>query len=438
MEAEKIRELSLACQTEVLALRKYFHCAPELSAREQSTMAAIAAQLQKSDIPFTVIPDGGILAHLDWADANAPDAPHVLLRADCDALPIQESETNGTFSRAYQSAVPGVSHMCGHDAHMAMLLGAAGVLKQLRQGDATLRGRVYLLFERGEEGGCNYYYILKYIQSKKIRIDSCVGLHVAPDLPTGSIWLEEGPGHAGNVNFEIALTGTGGHGSRPNLANNPLDCFVAIANDLNTFRMKCIPPQDILTVNIGSVHCGAKRNIVPQRLEFKGTCRFYNSKSGSRFKKKLRQIITANADLYGCQAEFEVFTGPSMAQLNHREAAALARSAFREVFPEITQIAEKEPEMSSESFGVLCSYYPGMMGLLGTGCPEKGTTQGLHNPQFDLDTDALPYGVAAYAAYAMKYLEENPQFSFQPFPGDIDEMMAYTDRPVPPRLDPEM
>ena len=79
-----------------------------------------------------------------------------------------------------------------------------------------------------------------------------------------------------------------------------------------------------------------------------------------------------------------------------REAAALARSAFREVFPEITQIAEKEPEMSSESFGVLCSYYPGMMGLLGTGCPEKGTTQGLHNPQFDLDTDALPYGVAAY------------------------------------------
>ena len=94
--------------------------------------------------------------------------------------------------------------------------------------------------------------------------------------------------------------------------------------------------------------------------------------------------------------------------------------------------------MSSESFGVLCSYYPGMMGLLGTGCPEKGTTQGLHNPQFDLDTDALPYGVAAYAAYTMKYLEENPQFSFQPFPGDIDEMMAYTDRPVPPRLDPEM
>ena len=159
MEAEKIRELSLACQTEVLALRKYFHCAPELSAREQSTMAAIAAQLQKSDIPFTVIPDGGILAHLDWADANAPDAPHVLLRADCDALPIQESETNGTFSRAYQSAVPGVSHMCGHDAHMAMLLGAAGVLKQLCQGDATLRGRVYLLFERGEEGGCNYYYL---------------------------------------------------------------------------------------------------------------------------------------------------------------------------------------------------------------------------------------------------------------------------------------
>jgi len=437
MEAEKIRELSLACRAEVLALRKRFHCSPELSGRERATMAVIREQLQKDGIPFTVIPDGGILARLDWADADAPDAPHVLLRADCDALPIQEAETNGTCPRAYTSAVPGVAHMCGHDAHMAMLLGAAGVLKRLRRDDAALRGSVYLLFERGEEGGCNYYYVLKHLQSRKLRIDSCFALHVAPDLPTGSIWLGEGAGHAGSVNFEIVLTGAGGHGSRPDLANNPLDCFLSIANDLNSFRMRCIPPRDMLTVNIGSVRCGEKRNIVPDRLEFKGTCRFYKAEAGSLFKKQLRRIVTANADLYGCRAEFAVFTGPSMAQINHPGAAALARRALGEVFPALTQIAEKEPEMSAETFGVLCSYYPGVMGLLGTGCPEKGTTQALHSPQFDLDTDALPYGVAAHAAYAMKVLEEKPRFSFRPFPGGIDEMMAYTDRPIPPRLDPE-
>lgn len=435
MDSQMIRDMSLSLKDELLALRERFHRAPELSGHERSTIRAIAALLEEKGIPFTVIPDGGILAQIDWADANAPDAPHVLLRADCDALPIQESEENSAGPRRCISGVPGVSHACGHDAHIAMLLGAADVLRALRAAHPALRGRVYLLFERGEEGGCNYYYIYKYIQSQKLRIDSCFALHAAPDLPTGSIWLEEGPGHAGNVNFEIVLTGQGGHGSRPDLANNPLDCFVAIMNDLNVLRAKYIPPQDILTVNVGAVHCGSKRNIVPQTLEFKGTARFYQAESGRTFKEKLRQIIASNAALYGCQADFRVFTGPSMAQLNHREAAALARDAFRAVFPEVTLVREKELEMSSESFGVSCSYYPGVMGLLGTGSAEKGTTSGLHTPQFDVDTDALPYGAAAHAAYAMKFLEDAPRFSFQPFPGDIDAMMAYTDRPIPPRFD---
>lgn len=431
MDFEKLRAACMGEREYTWQWRRYFHCHPELSGREFETVRAISGELTALGIEHTVIPDGGVLGWLD----TGREGKHVLLRADCDALPIQEAAENGALPRQYISANPGSAHMCGHDAHTAMLLTAAKVLKAADL--SALSGRIYFLFERGEEGGMNYYYIMRHIQEQHIRIDSCFALHVEPKLPTGTIWLEEGPGHAGNVNFEITLRGKGGHGSRPDLANHPLDCFVAIMNDLNTVRMKQAAPQDILTVNVGSVHCGAKRNIVPETLEFKGTARFYRAETGRKFKESLRKIIDLNAEIFGCTPEYTVFSGPSLAQLNHREASALARQAVSAIAPELVQIKEKEPEMSSESYGVLCAYYPSTMGLLGTGNGEKGTCEGLHSPRFDVDLDALPYGAAALTAYAVTYLSRSPDFPFMPFPGSIDDMMAVTDRIPPRRLDGE-
>lgn len=430
MDTTRMKALCREQQPYLCGMRKTLHCQPELSGREFLTIQIIARELDSLDIRHEIVPDGGILA---WIGTEDAEAPCVLLRADCDALPIAEAECNGAGKRAYISQIPGCGHLCGHDAHTAMLLGAARVLKSLNP--AELGGRICLLFERGEEGGMNYYYLMRHIQSRGIRIDSCFALHVEPKLPTGSVWLEEGPCHAGNVNFEIALHGTGGHGSRPDQANNPLDCFVAIMNDLNTFRMKHVAPQDILTVNVGSVHCGTKRNIVPETLEFKGTCRFYRSEAGAAFKQHLRNIIELNARLYDCCPDFLVFSGPSLSQCNHPGAAELARRAVAELLPEVTLVREKEPEMSSESYGVLCAYYPSVMGLLGTGNAQKGTCEGLHNPRFDVDTDALWYGTAAHVGYALKYLEEAPAFSFRSFPGDIDELMRFTDRIPPEPID---
>ena len=427
MDATKLRALCVSQQDYLVRMRETLHRCPELSGLERQTIRTIAGELESMGITYDIVPDGGILA---WLGSENPEAPCVLLRADCDALPIAEDDCNGAGKRSCVSGNPGVGHLCGHDAHTAMLLGAAKVLKELK-----LEGRVCLLFERGEEGGMNYYYIMRHIQSHRIPIHSCFALHVEPKLPTGSLWVEEGPCHAGNVNFEIILNGTGGHGSRPDLANHPLDCFVSIMNDLNTLRMKYVAPQDILTVNVGSVHCGTKRNIIPETLEFKGTCRFYRREAGIAFKEHLEQIIRLNAELYGCRPEFRVFSGPSLSQCNHPEAAALARRAVEELLPDVTLVRQKEPEMSSESYGVLCAYYPSAMGLLGTGNPKKGSCEGLHSPRFDVDTDALWYGTAAHVGYALRFLEEKPEFSFQSYPGDIDALMRDTDRIPPERKD---
>ena len=413
-------------------LRRYFHKHPEATSKEFNTIKSICTELTKLGIPYAVIPDGGILATIEGeAPAMAKD-PHVLLRADCDALTMNENTQNTAKARCCISENPGVAHMCGHDSHMAMLLGAAKILSGLDK--KNIKGRIYLLFERGEEGGNCIYYVKKYIEKEHIRIDSCFAMHVEPDIPTGKFIVEEGYSHAGNVNFEIGLTGKGGHGSRPDLANNPLDCFIAIMNALKDVRGKYISPLDLITYNIGCVQCGQKRNIVPENLLFKGTARFLNPEAGKIFKEKLNAILQANAKLYDCTLDYQVFTGPSLSVKNNKDAAKIAQQAIAEMFGPACLVSGKQ-NLGSESFATLAAFYPSIMVKLGVRNEAKGATGALHSPVFDLDEDALSYGMAAHVAYALKFLDLHPNIEFTPFNGDADAVLKFTNRPVPKRYD---
>ena len=424
-----ITTLSKEAAPYAVTMRRHFHLHPEPTSREFQTIAFLCKQLEEMEIPYVKIPDGGILATV-WQ--GAPEDPCVLLRADCDALTMEESPERGSGKKECISENVGVAHMCGHDSHMAILLGAAKVLKQLQA--QRPKGTVYLLFERGEEGGNCIYYVMKYIQQQQIKIDSCFALHVDPGLPTGTFCVREGASHAGNVNFEIMLTGKGGHGSRPDLSNHPLDCFISIVNQMKDIKNKYLAPDDVLTYNIGSVQCGHKRNIVPEVLEFKGTSRFYNPKAGSIFKERLDAIIQANAALYQCQVTYQVFSGPSLSVINNKEAAMLAKSVLAEAFGE-DSLREKPMDLGSESFATLSVYYPSVMIRLGVGNEAKGMTAALHNPHFDLDEDAIPYGIASHVNYAVGYLTQKPSFTFEPFQGDADDVLRFTHRPVPQRYD---
>lgn len=414
--------------------RRYFHCHPEPTSREFQTIHQICNELEQLGIEYVNIRDGGVLGWIDGTAGAENDAPHVLLRADCDALTMTENPQNSKEARCCISENPGFAHMCGHDSHMSMLLSVAKILSDVDK--SQIKGRIYLLFERGEEGGNCIYYVMKYIQEQKIRIDTCFALHVDPDFPVGKYLFQDGPNHAGNVNFEIELIGKGGHGSRPDLSNNPLDCFVSIMNQLKDVRLKYIHPASLLTYNIGSVQCGHKRNIVPECLEFKGTARFYDPEAGRIFKEKLDAIIKTSSVLYSCQPVYQVFSGPSLSLINHAGAAALAREAVTDLYGEGCLSENQEPNLGSESFSTLAAYYPSVMGRLGVRNEEKGMTSALHNPGFDLDEEAMQYGIAAHIAYALKYLETHPHFEFTPFNGDADAVLRYTNRPVPRHFDP--
>lgn len=412
-----------------LKIRRHLHEHPELTSREFQTIAYIIKELEAETVSYRNIPDGGVLAWLDGAE----EGQSVLLRADCDALPIQESENNTRYQKTCVSQVPGVAHACGHDAHTAMLLSAVKILKDKT---SQFAGRIYFLFERGEEGGNCIYYVMKEIQKEKIQIDACYGIHVDTSFPVGTIGLRTGTVNSGNVNFEIRLHGKKGHGSRPDKANNPIDCFLAIGNALKDLRMKYISPNSPITYNIGSVHSGEKRNIVPDSLTFLGTVRFHERESGLIFKEKMSQTIEGISQVYDCTAEFVEFTGPSFPVYNEPVNSAIAKEAAENVVAQ-DHVVEVPVGMGSESFSILSAFYPSSFLRIGVGNEEKGITASAHQSDFDIDEEGLPYGTALYCSLALTYLSKKRDVpaDFQAFEGDIDDFRKAANRPVPKRYD---
>ena len=410
-------------------IRRHLHRYPEPTSREFNTVRYIIAKLEALGIPYENVPDGGVLGYIEGAGQDRT----VLLRADCDALTMQESPDNARGPKVCVSENDGVAHMCGHDAHVAMLLGAAKILNEHKD---LLTGRVILLFERGEEGGNCIYYVMKHIQKNQIAIDGCWANHVSVDYPVGKVGISGGRDNAGNVNFQVLLTGHGGHASRPDLSNNPVDCFVAIYNCLKDIRMRNISPDIPLTYSVGILEGGHKRNVIPHTLRFGGTCRFYDAPSGKAFKEQLKEVIDSNCRIYRCIPEYEVFTGPSLPLVSNETCAEIGRKALMEALG-ADAVVVSEPSMGSESFATLAAYYPSVMARIGVRNEEKGITEGGHNPGFDLDEEGMIYGIAAHAAYAIAFLKDGRTIPFTPYEGTADDLLAYMARPVPDRFDPQ-
>ena len=445
------------------SVRRLLHENPELTSREFKTVAFIRKELEKEEIPYENIPDGGVLAWLDGTknqldgtenqlddkEVHGKESGHisaqqsigdesyqtVLLRADCDALPIQESRMNAAFPKECVSKNSGVMHACGHDAHTAMLLTAVRLLKKSRN---TFTGRICFLFERGEEGGNCIYYVLKWLEENNWKIDACYGLHTDPSLNTGTYGVRSGCANSGNVNFEIKLIGKSGHGSRPDLSNNPIDCFLAIGNALKDLRMKYISPDTSLTYNIGSVKSGEKRNIVPETLTFLGTVRFHDRNAGYEFKKNMERMILDISHAYGCDVEFVEFTGPSFPVYNEHQTVEIGKEAAIQLVGS-ENVKNVPINMGSESFSSLSAFYPSAFFRVGIRNEEKGITVSGHQPEFDIDEESMLYGAAFYAALAIKWLSryrEKPE-EFEPFIGNADDFLRAACRPVPQRYDGE-
>lgn len=399
----------------VVKARRSIHSHPELRGEEEATVAFITKELAADGIEYVVVPNGGVLAFIE---GKKGDGATLLLRADIDALPIQESETNnGGFKKKVLSGLPGKSHVCGHDGHTAILLGAAKILNQLRD---EFHGKAVLMFERGEEGGGNLVYLLKYIMEQNIHIDASWGLHVNTDLEVGKIGINYGPVFANFLGFAGTIRGVGGHGSRPDEANSPIDCFVALYNAIQTIRMKQLSPFNPATFSIGTLHAGTRNNTVPSELTFSGTWRLFSREDYHKVLEATKLIYENISKTYGCTIEPQ-WELHELAVVNDMECAKFAHSVLGEALGS-DRVVTVQPIMGSEDFANICTLWPGVFGQLGIRNEEMGITAPVHNPKFDMDEAALETGLAATVQYAVSFLNapvDTSKTRFQGTPHDL-------------------
>ena len=421
--------LNAAAQIEdyLVGLRRWFHCNPELSSVEEATVERIAQELDALGVQYVNVPQGGILAFLgDEARGRT-----VLLRADIDALPGTESPCNaGGKPKLAVSQNAGVAHLCGHDCHAAMLLGAAKLLKQR---EAELNGRVILMFERGEEAGVNLIWLLKWLFDHSIAIDSCFGMHVMPNLPAGQLGITPGAAMAGSMDFSVKLIGRSAHGSTPSAGNNPIDCFAALYGTIQTLRMRHANPFDPMVFSVGQVHAGTAGNIIPGELFFNGTFRVFNHEDGMHIREELIKVIEGTAAVYDCRAEYEVNI-PSLPVYNDAACTAFARDALQEVFG-AEGLPTIPPFMGSETHALTAKLWPGAYLMLGIGNVEEGITAINHNEAFDADENALKYGAAAHAVYALEFLRRGPATADHIYRGTLRDFYGQYFPAAAPLLD---
>lgn len=406
-------------EAQMTADRRWLHEHPELSGCETETLGYIVKALEALHLGIHIVPGGGVIGVLGEGE------PCVLLRADCDALPIQESPTNLTFPRCCVSQNPGVMHACGHDAHMAMLLGAARALAAHRE---EIPGCVLFVFERGEEKGGKGYleHLLPYIE-EKFAVGACYATHVRWDIPSGKIAVPDGAAMAGAFGFDVTLHGRGGHGSRPDLAVSPIDCFAAIHAQLLALRMRAAAPEQVLTYSLGLVQAGEQGNTIPETLRFAGTVRTFDTAgAGERFAKETRRIIDGTCEAQGCTAEYKHFSKPLYEVRNHPEAAARAKQAIARNVGMLALTAAS-PWMASESMSAYLKLWPGVLTFTGIRNEKVGAGANHHTPQFDLDEAALLPGAAAACAFALDYLRERPAYAFE---RDIVSMQDLVSRSI--------
>lgn len=412
----KILKEAQAQFNETLRLRRHFHENPEPSNQETETIAYLEQYLKTQNIPTRNIPDAGLLGILD----SGKPGKTLLLRADTDALPIQESPNNLKGPKTCLSKRPGLSHACGHDAHMAMALAAARILAAHTE---EWTGKILLCFERGEEESGDIQNLLPYLVNQLgIHIDGCYATHVRWDMPAGTVSLTPGPVMAGGCSFVIELDGTFGHGARPDLANNPMDCFTTLYQQLSAFRTRSVDPFQCLTFSLGFVKSGEKYNVIPDKLTFGGTARFFSyEKAGRPFVEFLKKALEQNTALYSCKAKILQMPEALFEVNNHPQCAALGRTALEhDLGPQ--HIQDPQPWMASESYALYLQKFPGVLTFTGIANKEEGCGANHHTPEFDIDERGLIYGTAMAVSYALAFLNTPQPIKFTPNPEPVEQL----------------
>lgn len=378
---------------ELSALRRDFHRHPELALQEYRTAQAIEAELDRLGVPHSRVGQTGVLGVIKGTLAGNGA---VALRADIDALPIQER--NDT---EYRSQTDGVMHACGHDAHTASLLGAAEVLAQNRD---AFGGEARLFFQPAEETGGG---AMDFIEAGALSgVERVFGLHCAPDLPLGTIGVTPGLNNAAVDRFFIRVHGKAAHISTPQLGADALYAASQIAVAIQGLVTRRTSPTEPVILSVGRLQAGTAYNIVAGYAELEGTTRTLSQERRMWAREQIDQTAQAIATICGAKAEVE-WTGVCSALINDDQASREVQQAVRSLGEEIRLVTDRSISLGGDNFAEYQMLVPGCYAFIGTANPEKpGTCNALHNEKFDLDEDALVLGAALYAQYALWWLTE--------------------------------
>ena len=373
--------------------RRYLHAHPELSGQEQNTARFVADELRKLGYEPVERVGGtfGLTAELAVNDR----VPAVALRADMDALAIQE-ETGLPFA----SQDPGVMHACGHDAHMAMLLGAAKLL----QGHKERLGRsVRLIFQPHEEiypGGASAMIAAGVLEN----VESIFGLHIWSELAVGELGTRTGPFMAGLNDFEITLIGKGGHAAMPELCVDPVVVAAQVILALQTVVSRSIAITDQAVVSVTQVEAGTAFNIIPERVTLRGTIRMFDEAVQARLCSRVRELSEGVARAHGAEAQVRIEPGYPVL-VNDPRATERALRAARRLGLKDAALQTLPLQGGAEDFAYYCREVPGVFVFVGTRNEAKGCTYPHHHPRFDVDEAVLPVGAALLARYALEPAE---------------------------------
>lgn len=391
---EKIRKRVDELYPEIVGIRREIHRHPELSFQEFRTTALIRDYLLKLGLKVEHdFLDTGVVALLEGGGSDKASSL-VALRADIDALPLQEENTHDFCSREQ-----GRMHACGHDMHTAILLGTAAVLSEIRE---KLPGNVLFIFQPAEEkapGGAKLLIDAGLFQ--EYEPSAVFALHCFPDIPAGKVALHEGGVMAAADELYITVYGEGGHASAPHKAADPILAAAHIITAVQHLVSRVTSPYEPVVVSLCSIKGGNATNVIPGKVAISGTLRAMNEGVRAQIQERLRETVEHVAKGLGCRAELEIVKGYPVV-VNDPETTRALRKSLVDYFG-MKDVVECEPSMTAEDFSNYLQHCPGVFMKLGTGRNVAGKKDiFLHSPFFDPDESSIATGMGAmsYAAFS--------------------------------------
>jgi amidohydrolase len=373
----------------IVGWRRELHQAPELGFEEHGTATFVAERLRALKIEVkTGVAKTGVVGLLRAGRAGRGP---VLLRADMDGLPVQEEP-----GRAYGSKTEGRMHACGHDGHMAMLLGAATVLASVRD---RLERDVVFCFQPGEEGFGGAEAMIAEGVLAEHGVAEAYGLHLWSLYPVGTIQVRAGASMAAQDEFAAVIHGRGGHGALPHRAIDPIVAAAAAVMALQSVVARSVDPIQPAVVTVGSLHAGTAANVIPDAATMQGTLRSFDEGVRELLRVRTRDVLDGVATAHGCRLEFKLMPGYP-AVVNDAAAVERVRHHASSVVGE-ANVVEHDPMAAAEDFAYFLRQVPGAFTFIGAGNVERGITAPHHSPRFDIDEAALPVGAELLAKIAL-------------------------------------